>query len=82
MPIDNRQELEDTPLTDEVPAMDYCVRCWVPIYNEKRVTKLWCNHCKKYVDDEIYWWKEHPFYFYFKYHQSCNKSNVKDAESE
>ena len=82
MVIDNRDELEDTPITVQIPNIDHCRRCWVPIPRAKRKQILRCNHCIKYVDAELNWWDEHPFDFYFEYHKSCNKYNVKDAESE
>lgn len=59
-----------------------CVRCW--IHTDKW---MWCEKCRKRVDEEINWEVQRPFQYYFRYLIKKNKwlnkwSNVPTVEKQ
>lgn len=60
--------------------MHKCVKCWAEITWPNR---LWCNKCRKYVDEEFNGEIKRPYEFYFTYYIKHKwKSNVKVAEKK
>lgn len=53
--------------------MANCVRCGKIIYKGLHSTRLWCDDCRKLIDEEIGGEVDRPFEFYFKYHLRHNK---------
>ena len=59
----------------ELIEQNQCRRCWERLL---RGSDLWCEWCRKLVDEEMHWEISRPFNFYFEHYNKW-KSNVENV---
>lgn len=55
--------------------MPNCVRCGKMLYKDWQSAKLWCDSCRKLVDEELNGELSRPLAFYFSFYLRYNYKN-------
>ena len=55
--------------------MKDCVRCWKRIEEDGKI-RLWCDSCRKLVDQEFRKEVSRPFRFYFEHYRNEKATNM------